>query len=193
MSLSLYRRHSRVPGRCSGGHQPDAQTYESDERRRAWKRCSCPIYASGTIGGQFRRVNTKRVVWDEAKAVAASWEAAGAWPEVTPARPGGRVISELTETDSPNHWRLSIEYADFSEPLRKTIVIAYVEVREQEICDVRYSHHEEYTRATSHGIWQAPVHAVHSGAEQLKDDLMRAATLVWDMGIQTPTAVNTRG
>ena len=51
MSLSLYRRHARIPGKCSGGHQPDAQTYESDERRRAWKRCSCPIYASGTIGG----------------------------------------------------------------------------------------------------------------------------------------------
>jgi hypothetical protein len=193
MSLSLYRRHSRVPGKCAGGHQPDSQTYESDERRRAWKRCSCPIYASGTIGGQFRRGNTKRVVWVEAKVVAAGWESAGAWPAAAPKRSGGCVISELIETESPSRWRLSVEYADFSEPLRKTIVIANVEVLEQQISEVRYSHHEEYTRATSHGIWQAPVHAVHSGAEQLKDDLMRAATLVWDMGIQTPTAVSTRG
>ena len=88
MSLSLYRRHSRVPGKCAGGHQPDAQTYESDERRRAWKRCSCPIYASGTIGGHFRRVNTKQVAWDEAKAAAAGWEATGDWPVPTTMRSG---------------------------------------------------------------------------------------------------------
>lgn len=192
MSLSLYRRHSRVPGKCAGGHQPDAQTYESDERRRAWKRCSCPIYASGTIGGHFRRVNTKRVAWDEAAAVAAGWEAAGDWPVPTTGRSGSRVISELTATESPNRWRLSFEYADFREPLRKTIVIAHVELRELQISDVRYSHHEEYTRATSHGIWQAPVHAVHEESEQLRDDLMRAATLVWGIRIQGSRGVGTR-
>lgn len=187
MSLSLYRRHSRVQGTCVGGHQPDAQSYESDERRRAWKRCSCPIYASGTIGGYFRRVNTKQVVWDEAKVVAAGWESVGAWPTVGPKRSGGRMITELVETEFPNRWRLSVECTDFTEPLRKTIVIAQVEVREQQITDVRYSHHEGYTRASSHGIWQGPVRVVHSGAEQLKDELMRAATLVWRRGIQTPT------
>lgn len=42
ISLSLYRRRSRAPVKCAGGHHPDAQTYESDERRRAWKRSSCP-------------------------------------------------------------------------------------------------------------------------------------------------------
>ena len=105
---------------------------------------------------------------------------------------GGRVISELIATESPNRWRLSIEYVDFSEPLRKTIVIAHVELREQQISDVRYSHHEEYTRATSHGIWQAPVHAVHKESEQLRDDLMRAATLVWGIRIQASRGVGTR-
>jgi hypothetical protein len=192
MSLSLYRRHSRVPGKCAGGHQPDAQTYESDERRRAWKRCSCPIYAGGTIGGHFRRVNTKRVVWDEAKVVAAGWESAGAWPTMTPKRSGGRMVAELVQTESPNCWRLSVEFAEFCEPLRKTIVIADVEVRERQISDVRYSHHEEYTRATSHGIWQPPVHAVHAEAEQLKDELMRAAVLVWDMAIHGPRVASNR-
>jgi len=185
MSLSLYRRHSRVPGKCAGGHQPDAQTYESDERRRAWKRCSCPIYASGTIGGQFRRVNTKRVVWDEAKLVAAGWESAGAWPTATPKRSGGRMITELVETESPNRWRLSIECTDFTEPLRKTTAVAHVETQDSKISDVRYSHHEEYTRTAPYGIWRAPVHVVHGGSEQLKDELMRAAVLVWGMAIHT--------
>ncbi|MGC9969936.1 MAG: hypothetical protein ABSE56_05040 [Bryobacteraceae bacterium] len=184
MSLSLYRRHSRVPGKCAGGHQPDAQTYESDERRRAWKRCSCPIYASGTIGGHFRRVNTKQVVWDEAKVVAASWEAAGAWPEVPPARPGGRVISELIGTDFPNTWWLRVEYTNFGDPLRKTVAVAEVEVRDSEICKVRYSHHEDHVRATPHGIWQPPVQIAHKELDRLRNDLERAATLVWGIAGQ---------
>jgi hypothetical protein len=183
MSLSLYRTHSRVPGKCAGGRQPDAQTYESDERRRAWKRCSCPIYASGTIGGQFRRGNTKRVVWVEAKVVAAGWESAGAWPTAVPKWPGGRVINELVETESPNRWRLSIECTDFTEPLRRTIAVAHVETQDSKISDVRYSHHEEYTRTAPYGIWRAPVHVVHGGSEQLKDELMRAAALVRSMAI----------
>jgi hypothetical protein len=63
MSLSLYRGHSRVRGKCAGGHQPDAQTYESDERRRAWKRCSS---WKGTlqqyVGWLHRLYDSKRVV-----------------------------------------------------------------------------------------------------------------------------------
>ena len=98
----------------------------------------------------------------------------------------------MIETEFPNRWRLSIEYADSSEPLRKTIVIAHVEFREQQISDVRYSHHGAYTRATSHGMWRAPVHAVHKESEQLRDDLMRTATLVWGIGIQASRGVGTR-
>jgi hypothetical protein len=102
------------------------------------------------------------------------------------------MVAELVQTESPNCWRLSVEFAEFCEPLRKTIVIADVEVRERQISDVRYSHHEEYTRATSHGIWQPPVHAVHAEAEQLKDELMRAAVLVWDMAIHGPRVASNR-
>jgi integrase len=54
-------------------------TYEADELRRSWKKCSCPIYASGALNGQFKRKNTERTVWAEAKAVVAEWEAAGSW------------------------------------------------------------------------------------------------------------------
>jgi len=192
MSLSLYRRHARIPGKCSGGHQPDAQTYESDERRRAWKRCFCPIYASGTIGGYFRRVNTKRVVWDEAKVVAEGWESAGAWPTAAVKRSGARMITELVETESPNHWRLSVECTDLAEPLRKTIAVAHVEIQDSKVSDVRYSHHEEYTRTAPDAIWRAPVHVVRGESEQLRNEMMRAAVLVWGMAIQSPRVAGNR-
>ncbi len=183
-SVGLYRRHSRVPGKCTGGHEPDAQSYESDERRRGWKRCSCPIYASGTIDGQFRRVNTKQVAWSGARAVAASWEAARAWPAPAPTRPGGRVITELTGTESPNQWLLRIEYTGFSDALRKTVAVADVEIRESVICDVRYRHHEHYVRATPQGIWQPAVDMVHGETDQLKDGLLQAARLAWGIARQ---------
>ncbi len=54
-------------------------TYEADELRRSWKRCVCPIYASGTLGTGFRRKNTEQTTWDEAKALALAWESADSW------------------------------------------------------------------------------------------------------------------
>jgi hypothetical protein len=57
-------------------------TYESDEIRRSWKRCLRPIYASGTIDRRFRRRNTERADWDEAKAVVRAWEEAAFWDGV---------------------------------------------------------------------------------------------------------------
>ena len=54
-------------------------SYETDELRRSWKRCFCPIYASGTLNRQFKRKNTERTGWDEAKALARVWEDAGSW------------------------------------------------------------------------------------------------------------------
>ncbi len=76
MTLNLYRRHG---SNCPGGRKPFESTYESDELRRSWKRCLCPIYASGTLGGRFKRRNTERTSWDEAKALAHAWEDAGSW------------------------------------------------------------------------------------------------------------------
>src|SRR5665213_166632 len=40
-------------------------TYEADELRRTWKKCFCPIYASGTLTGQFKRKNTERTAWPD--------------------------------------------------------------------------------------------------------------------------------
>lgn len=92
--LNLYRRHFRIPGKCSGAHTPDSRNYESDELRRGWKRCLCPIYADGTLNGSFKRRNTKAVVWDEAKAVAGSWESMGRWDAPQQVAPAQEVSSK---------------------------------------------------------------------------------------------------
>jgi integrase len=76
VALNLYRRHG---SRCQNGRAVGPTTYEADELRRGWKRCACPIYASGTVGGQFKRKNTEHTAWVEAKAIVAEWEAAGSW------------------------------------------------------------------------------------------------------------------
>jgi integrase/recombinase XerD len=82
--LNLYRRHSRIEGKCVGGHAADSRNYEPEELRRAWKKCSCPIYADGTLAGEFRRRNTKKTAWPEAKALVAAWEATGQWDSSLP-------------------------------------------------------------------------------------------------------------
>lgn len=85
MPLNLYRRHFRIAGKCSGKHEADSRNYEPEELRRAWKKCQCPIYADGTLSGQFKRRNTKKTTWPEAKVVVATWESAGAWLAESPA------------------------------------------------------------------------------------------------------------
>jgi integrase len=82
MPLNLYRRHLRTEGKCVGGHTPDSRNYEGEELRRGWKKCYCPIYADGTLSGLFKRRNTKKAQWSEAKTVSAQWEAAGSWNEI---------------------------------------------------------------------------------------------------------------
>jgi hypothetical protein len=76
MALNVYRRHG---SHCPGGRALHDLTYETDELRRNWKKCSCPIYASGTLNGQFKRKNTEHTRWTDAKAVVARWEGAGSW------------------------------------------------------------------------------------------------------------------
>ncbi len=52
--------------------------------RKGWKKCSCFIFASGTLGGSFKRKYTGKSQWDEAKTVAAEWEKAGTWDGTPP-------------------------------------------------------------------------------------------------------------
>jgi hypothetical protein len=104
MPLNLYRRHYRAPGKCVGGHPPDSRSYEPEELRRNWKKCYCPIYADGTLGGKFKRRNTKKASWPEAKAVAAEWEARGSWDETeTPAPAPALARDRLLESSEAVH------------------------------------------------------------------------------------------
>src|SRR5450432_966874 len=80
-------------------------------------------FRDGTLGGTFRRKNTKKTSWPEAKAVTAAWEAAARWdvndapaiqfispPELAPPAARGdtieRVVSafvaERSECSAPN-------------------------------------------------------------------------------------------
>jgi hypothetical protein len=75
-------------------------TYEADELRRTWKKCSCPIYASGTLGGRFKRKNTERPSWQEAKAISREWETAGQWDDnIAPAIPAQPVPTPPAQRD----------------------------------------------------------------------------------------------
>lgn len=104
MPLSLYRRHRRD---CKARHAEELRTGEFDERKKGWKRCDCPIFASGTLAKKFRRQSTGHWEWDHAKAVSASWETAGSWdghiPEPAPVssatakEPQSTTITEATE------------------------------------------------------------------------------------------------
>jgi integrase len=101
MPLTLYRRHRKD---CEASRPEGIFTGEFEESRRGAKRCSCVIHASGTLGGKFKRQRTGHFKWDEARAVAAQWEAAGAWHgSVPPAEPPvpeiprGVTIADATE------------------------------------------------------------------------------------------------
>src|SRR5437879_4773813 len=84
MPLNLYRRHQ---GKCEAGHSLDKRTSEFEERKKGWKKCGCYIFASGALGGKYRRKYTGSTDWAEAKIVAAEWEKAGYWDGEIPALP----------------------------------------------------------------------------------------------------------
>lgn len=115
MALNVYRRHG---SHSPGGRVLHEMTYEADELRRTWKKCSCPIYASGTLGGKFKRKNTERTAWLDAKAIVGDWECAASWGgHVESVRPLA-VVAALTA--DPSTSRLSIVDA----------VRAYLSIRE---------------------------------------------------------------
>ena len=93
MPLNLYRRHRQE---CEGGHPEESRSGEFDERKKGWKRCACFIFASGTLGGTFKRKYTGKSNWEEARAVSAEWEKAGSWEGTPPAPPSMPVEKPLT-------------------------------------------------------------------------------------------------
>lgn len=99
MALHLYRRHRRD---CKAGRAEDSLNSEFDERRKGWKRCECPITASGTLAGKYRRQSTAQWEWDAARKAVAAWELAGNWTSSGPAHP---------TPDSPAQHRTTLEDA----------------------------------------------------------------------------------
>ena len=77
MGLQLYRRHSKA---CKAKRPEDSRTGKFEEGRRNWKKCSCQIFASGTLGGKFKRQCTEKWEWDKAEELADGWQNAGSWP-----------------------------------------------------------------------------------------------------------------
>ena len=84
MALNFYRRHRRD---CTAGHPEESRSGELEERRKGWRRCTCPIFCSGTLNKKYRRESTGQWEWGPAKDVAARWEKAGSWDGPAPVVP----------------------------------------------------------------------------------------------------------
>jgi hypothetical protein len=76
MALNAYRRHRRE---CPARHPEESRSGEFEERKKGWKRCDCPIFVSGTLGGKFKRQNTGNSDWVEARAFMTQRESIQAW------------------------------------------------------------------------------------------------------------------
>jgi hypothetical protein len=88
MALNLYRRHRRE---CKVGYPEQSFSSEFEERKKGWKRCECPIVASGTLQKQFKRQSTGQWEWGAARAIAGGWEAAGRWQQAAQAIPAAET------------------------------------------------------------------------------------------------------
>jgi hypothetical protein len=90
----------------------DSRTGRFEEGRRGWKKCSCQIFASGTLGGKFKRQCTDKWEWGEAEKIAAGWEKAGSWPS-GPKPPISPALSEAKslEVAAPQQSRKVIREA----------------------------------------------------------------------------------
>ena len=115
MALNLYRRHRRD---CKAAHPEEFRSGEFDERKKGWKRCSCPIFASGTLQGKFKRQTTGQWEWTPAKAVVAELEKAGSW--------GGQVMipEPLPEFTKPHRATVAHAVKAFLAELQETAAFA---------------------------------------------------------------------
>jgi hypothetical protein len=119
MPLTLYRRHRSD---CEASRPEGTFSGEFEESRRGAKRCSCVIHASGTLAGKFNRRRTGHFKWDEARVIAAQWEAAGAWDATIPPAeppapeiPRGVTIADATDAYLAKCKNRGIEPATFNK------------------------------------------------------------------------------
>ena len=119
MPLNLYRRHR--PG-CEGGHKYDSRSGEFEERKKTWRRCSCPIFASGTLQNKFRRQTTAQWEWTAAKEIAGHWEAANKWGKPTsPISP--TAAARITMTDAASAFLAEREVSGAPNTYRKALYL----------------------------------------------------------------------
>src|ERR1017187_9360705 len=76
MGLNLYRRHKSA---CKAGRRHNHCSGEFEERKKGWKSCDCPVFASGTLNGEFKRKSTEVWKWEDAKSVADQWVSNNSW------------------------------------------------------------------------------------------------------------------
>jgi len=101
--LNLYRRHRLE---CEAGRAEESRSGEFEERKKSWKKCACPIFASGTLGRKFKRKTTGQSDWEQARAVTTAWEQAGSWdgqlptppPALDPTQPARITIEHAVKT-----------------------------------------------------------------------------------------------
>jgi integrase len=98
MALNLYRRHRRA---CTAGRAHNDCSGEFEERKKNWKRCDCPIFASGTLNGHFKRKSTGVWEWADAKAIAGQWENNDSWTDSTAPVPVQSPAPANTPAASP--------------------------------------------------------------------------------------------
>ena len=78
--------------------------------------CNCVIHASGTVAKKFSRRQTGASDWDDAKAIAEQWEAAGAWDaSALPAR-AGTSQSFADDQSTRQHKHSSIRSSPANSP-----------------------------------------------------------------------------
>ena len=68
--LTTYRRHLKVCKHRSKG--------------RSYRRCRCPIWAQGTLGGESIRRSTGLQNWEKAQELVRNWEVSGRQAEEQP-------------------------------------------------------------------------------------------------------------
>ncbi len=100
MPLTLYRRHT---SKCTQHRARHERTYEGVERRRGFKKCSCPIHIEGRLGDVFSRKTTGTNAWEEARRIASVLESAVSWNATVHAERAvefGRQVT-VTASESP--------------------------------------------------------------------------------------------
>lgn len=75
-TLQYHRRHGAG---CAGEHPKQTYSDEYQERKKGWKKCQCPITASGSLGRLASRLATKQTDWEKARQAMAPYIAANSW------------------------------------------------------------------------------------------------------------------